>query len=258
MLSRITVVGKDPKLLETLCAAAKNEAVQINAIAVGEAVPHGTSAIMATENEGMAALEAALTVCKGHEALLGLLADAVASREGIALGSSQRVRRHAARFAEALQLTADEQLVLERGALLRDIGKVKIHNDVLLKLSVLSYDDWILLQQHTHLGATLLEERNVGADVLDIVRYHHECYDGDGYPDNLEGEAIPYFARIIKIVDVYCAMTSPRHYRKTQTSHEDALAYLKSERGKHYDPELMDVFVNAEIGRPVDTGELTC
>jgi HD-GYP domain-containing protein (c-di-GMP phosphodiesterase class II) len=184
--------------------------------------------------------------------VLLLLSDAIGCREGIPLGSAERVRAHALRFGEALDLNADALLVLERGALLRDIGKLKIDNDVLLKKSVLSYDDWLLLQQHTKLGVSLLEERGVGGDVVDIVLYHHECFDGDGYPEQLEGEAIPYLARVMKIVDVYCAMTSPRHYRETHTSHEDAIAYLKSERGKHYDAALLDVFLEAEVGQAGD------
>jgi HD-GYP domain-containing protein (c-di-GMP phosphodiesterase class II) len=185
------------------------------------------------------------------DALL-LLSDAIGCREGIPLGSAERVRAHAVRFGEALDLSAEELAVLERGALLRDIGKLKIDNDVLLKKSVLSYDDWLLLQQHTTLGVALLEERGVGGDVADIVLSHHECFDGDGYPEQLEGEAIPYLARVMKIVDVCCAMTSPRHYRETHTSHDDAIAYLKSERGKHYDAALLDVFLEAEVGQPGD------
>ena len=186
------------------------------------------------------------------EALLVLLSDAIGCREGIPLGASERVRAHAARFAVALGLSEEEQCVLERGAFLRDIGKLKIDNDVLLKKSVLSYDDWLLLQRHTHLGVELLEERGVCTDILDIVRYHHECFDGDGYPDQIEGDAIPYLARVMKIVDVYCAMTSPRHYRETHTIHEGALAYLKSEREKHYDVALLDVFLEAEVAQPGD------
>lgn len=185
-------------------------------------------------------------------ATLLLLSSAIGCREGIPLGSAERVRAHAVRFGEALGLSAAALLVLERGALLRDIGKLKIDNDVLLKKSVLSYDDWLLLQQHTTLGVELLEERGVGQDVTEIVQYHHECFDGDGYPEQLEGDAIPYLARVMKIVDVYCAMTSPRHYRETHTSHDDAIAYLKSERGKHYDAALLDVFLEAEVGQAGD------
>lgn len=182
---------------------------------------------------------------------LVLLSDAVDCREGITAGSSNRVREHATRFAHALGLSNDERIVLEHGALLRDIGKITIPNEVLLKNSPLTYDEWILIQHHTLRGVELLNERGICQEISDILLRHHECYDGDGYPDHLEGDAIPYFARIIKILDVYCAMTGQRHYRKTKCSHEEALEYLKSERGKHFDPELIDTFVREEIGETI-------
>ncbi len=182
--------------------------------------------------------------------ILGLLADAIGCREGLPLGASERVREHAERFGKALGLSPGDQASLERGALLRDIGKIQIPNAVLLKQGILDYDEWVLLQGHSALGAALLEERGVLKDIIDIVHYHHECHDGDGYPDHLEGEAIPYLARIVKILDVYCAMTSPRHYRDTQSSTQEGIMHLLAERGKHFDPALIDVFVEAGIGRP--------
>jgi len=190
-----------------------------------------------------------LAAASAQETLLGLLADAIDCREGIPLGGSRRVCEHAGRFAKALGLSAEETLLLERGALLRDIGKLTISNDVLLKNSVLTYDEWILLQKHAALGAALLEERGFCAAVADMIRGHHECYDGTGYPDGIERDAIPRFARVMKILDVYCAMTSPRHYRKTHSTHEQAIEHLASERGKHFDPELIDVFINGDVGR---------
>ena len=90
-------------------------------------------------------------------------------------------------------------------------------------------------------------------DTADIVRRHHECYDGDGYPDRLEGDAIPYLARVVKVIDVYCAMTSPRHYREGQASHDEALEHIKSEHGKHFDPELVDVFLKDDLGVPPES-----
>ncbi len=250
MIKRIALIGASQQNEAALAKAARGKDVLITPMQPGETPPHGAMALIALEEHAVAALDAALSVCAGQEALLGLLADAIACRENIPLGASERVRQHAARFAQALGLDPETQLTLERGALLRDIGKLKIPNDVLLKKSVLSYDDWLLLQAHTKLGAELLEERRVFTDILDIVHYHHECYDGDGYPGNLEGGDIPRLARIMKIIDVYCAMTSPRHYRESQPSHDDAIEYLKSERGKHYDPKLLDVFLEAEVGQP--------
>lgn len=184
---------------------------------------------------------------KEQNALLSLLADALVCREEMPLGASGRVREHAARFGTALGLPPEQQESLERGALLRDVGKILIPNAVLLKAGVLTYDEWALLRSHCKLGAELLRERQVLTDIIDIVHFHHECFDGDGYPDHLEGEEIPYLARIVKILDVYCAMTSARHYRASQSSNQEAVLHLLAERGKHFDPALVDAFMDAGI-----------
>ena len=182
-----------------------------------------------------AAVAAALTLAEWNEELLQLLASAMDSREGFAPGNSMRLMDFSGRFAQALGLSAEDRLTLERGALVRDIGKIRIPNEVLLKAGVLTYDEWRLLQEHPHQGAEMLAQIPALRDTADIVQNHHECYDGDGYPDGLEGEAIPYLARIMKVLDVYCAMTSKRHYRKGFATHQEAVEHLRSERGKHFD-----------------------
>ena len=185
-----------------------------------------------------------------REALLELLAEAIDCREGIPAGSAARLREHATRFAEAMGLSPEERCTLERAALLRAVGKLRLSNDVLLKKSLLNYDEWILLKQYPALGADLLAEMGICADVLDAVRAHQECFDGTGYPKGIEGEDIPLLARMLRILVVYCAMTSPRHYRSTVTGHDEAIAYFLQERGKHYDDELVDVFIAHQIGQP--------
>lgn len=183
--------------------------------------------------------------------VLQLLAQSIDSTEGIAADNHRRVLDHVTRFGEALGLSEAEQDVLERGALVHDIGKIKISTDVLVKSNVLTYDDWQLLRSHTSLGADLIKGVESLSDTEDVVRYHHECWDGDGYPEGLKGAKIPHLAHIMKIVDVYCAMTSARHYRDGESSHEEAIAYFKEEHGKHFNPELVDVFIDKNIGKPV-------
>jgi putative two-component system response regulator len=186
---------------------------------------------------------------KNQEDLLHLLAEAIDCREDLTSGSSRRVRDHATRFAQALSLSARDRGTLERGALLRDIGKLRISNCVLLKFDLLTHAEWDTIHQHTHLGGDLVKKVPGLADIEGIVRRHHECWDGTGYPDGLEGNAIPYLAQIMRILDVYCAMTSRRLYRKGVHSHKDAIAHLKSEAGKQFNPELVKVFVSAKVGK---------
>ena len=181
--------------------------------------------------------------------LLYLLAEAIDSREQLAPGSSRRVMDHAGRFGKALKLGAKDQRTLERGALLRDIGKIRLPNSVLLKYTILTHDEWVAIRKHTHLGGDVVKGIPSLKDIEPIVRHHHECWDGTGYPDGLEGKAIPRLAHIVRIVDVFCAMTAVRHYRKNVHSVRDALDHIKSESGKHFAPDLVEAFIKAKIGQ---------
>ena len=250
MLTRVGVVSDKDSFRQALMKAATGKGAEGVVIGAGDDLPANITAIVADQESVKAAMDAACVLGARNEQMLQLLAEAVDCREGFLPGSSVRVMEHATRFAAALKLSPEDQLTLERGALARDIGKIHISNDVLLKEGVLSYDEWSLLQRHPHLGAEIVLQTSCLQDTADIVRNHHECYDGDGYPDGLEGEAIPYLARIMKILDVYCAMTSPRHYRKGHSSHEEAVDYLKSEQGKHFDAAMVDVFMDAGVGQP--------
>lgn len=249
MLKRVAVVGTE-SVGQELSKAAASQGILLAPVALGDALPPGSGATLAPAEAAVLPLVAAQA--QAHDALLILLAEAVDSREGLVKGSSERLRDHATRFAHALGLSEDEQFTLERGALLHDVGKILLSNEVLLKKAVLDYDDWLLLQAHTTMGADLLAEHQIHGDVVEIVRYHHECWNGEGYPENLEKGAIPRLARIMKVLDVYCSMTSPRHYRSGHASHEAAVAHLKEEQGERFDPELVEVFLKSDIGRPFD------
>lgn len=182
-----------------------------------------------------------------YDELFLLLADAIEIREGIPRGGTRRMVRLARLLGKVLALSPNELWLLEHSCALRDIGKLKISNEVLLKKTVLTYDEWVLLKSHAQLGAELLKELGIFPELVDIISAHHESYDGDGYPRGLEGEQIPYLARILKVLDVYCAMTSPRSYRKHVATQQEALSHLQEERGKHFDPNVVDAFLNANI-----------
>lgn len=248
MLKRIAVLDGNEELFEAAKKAADKEEVQVVKMEPGDDVPVATSAFMGG-NSADAGLKAALALSNQQEKILNLLAEAIDCREGLMPGTSKRLQEHATRFAKALNLSIDDQLALERAALIRDIGKLRIPNDPLLKDGVLNYDEWMKLQCHPKYGHEIVQEYDVFKDTEEIVCCHHECYDGDGYPRGIEGDAIPHLARVMKILDVYCAMTSPRHYRKGYASHETAVEYLRSEQGKHFDPDLIDVFIDNNIGQ---------
>ena len=130
---------------------------------------------------------------------------------------------------------------------LHDIGKVAIPDAVLNKPGQLTNEEFSIMKNHTRIGGQLLDDiyQNTGAEQLrvarDIVLYHHERYDGAGYPQGLSGENIPLSARIVGLADVYDALTSQRCY-KAALSHEKACDIILSEKGKHFDPLLVDCF----------------
>lgn len=249
MLKRIAVLGTDTDLAKAAADRAKDKELQIVFIGPRDAVPAATGALLATPEDAAPAVDMALNVAQRQEDMLLLLAEAIDCREEFRPGSSLRVKEHATRFAKALKLDPEETLTLERAALVRDVGKLRIPNRILLKDSVLTYDEWVLLRKHTSLGAEMLASMEGLKDTVEVVRRHHCNYDGTGYPDSLEGDQIPLLGRVLKLLDVYCAMTSPRHYRKGLSTHKDALDHLREERGKHFDPRLVDVFIKARVGR---------
>lgn len=248
MLKRIAIFGVTAKQLKDARLPVGKD-VDLAPLAANAPVPEGATAACA-DGDLHRAVHTALQLAARNEQLLLLIGEAIDCREAFRPGSSRRVMEHAGRFAAALKLTLEQRFTLERAALVRDIGKLHIPNDVLLKDTVLTYDEWELVRRHTHIGADMVKELDGLRDTEDIVRRHHECYDGDGYPDRLEGDAIPFLARVMKIVDCYCAMTSWRRYRESVATHKQAVAHLRNERGKHFDPDLVDVFIKAKIGKP--------
>jgi putative nucleotidyltransferase with HDIG domain len=138
-------------------------------------------------------------------------------------------------------------------ALLHDIGKVGIPEVILNKSGPLDAAEWETMKTHTELGAKILEPLKPMSRIRDMVRHHHEFYDGTGYPIRLEGEQIPYGARVIAIADAYDTITSERAYKKARTI-EDALAELERCAANQFDPEIVRVFVEVmrrEPYRPV-------
>lgn len=249
MLKRIVILGSEAKLKK--CAQTFSSAGDfvMTPAKPGGALPASTLAVIGDAAKPEALLPAIAALGEQQFAVLRLLALGMDAREGHVAGTAQRVHEHASRFAQVLKLEADDRLALELSGFLQDIGKLRISNDILLKKALLTYDEWMQLQSHPKSGADLLLELGVFTNCAEIIRYHHECFDGTGYPERVERDAIPYLSRALRIVDVYCAMTSPRGYRKGTHSHEQAIEHLQNERGKHFDPELVDVFVGSGIGQ---------
>ncbi len=157
-------------------------------------------------------------------------------------GHSQRVTQLAVRLAQRLGVDQERLVHIQRGALLHDIGKMGVPDSILLKRGELNAMERKLIEQHTEYGRDLLQPIEFLRPAIEIPYCHHERWDGEGYPRGLSGEDIPLAARVFAIVDVYDALTSERPYRHAWTR-EEALDYIQRESGKHFDPELVEVFM---------------
>ena len=159
-------------------------------------------------------------------------------------GHSLRVTMLTTQLASKMGITDEEMLQhIRRGALLHDIGKMAISNQVLLKVTALTNEDWEEIYKHPGYAYQMLKNVPFLQPALDIPLHHHEKWDGSGYPDGLKGEEIPLPARIFSVVDVWDALRSDRPYRQAWT-YEKALDYILENRGIHFDPEVVDQFLS--------------
>jgi putative nucleotidyltransferase with HDIG domain len=136
--------------------------------------------------------------------------------------------------------------LIEAGAHLHDIGKILVSRTVLNAPRKLSPQEIHEMRQHTTLGWALVESAGFETTICEIVRHHHECYDGNGYPDHLAGESIPLAARIVAICDTYEALTHPRTYRSA-FSDRFARTYMETGKNRAFDPRLVDLFFEKVI-----------
>lgn len=157
-------------------------------------------------------------------------------------GHSQRVTEITLRIAREMGVRDEELVHIRRGSLLHDIGKLGVPDHILVKTDELTDDDWAIIKRHPVIAYKLLSPIPFLRPALDIPYYHHEKWDGTGYPTGIQGEQIPFSARIFAIVDVWDALTSYRPYQ-TSWPVEKVREYIRSLSGRHFDPKVVDVFL---------------
>jgi HD-GYP domain-containing protein (c-di-GMP phosphodiesterase class II) len=183
---------------------------------------------------------AALTMA--YDATIEGWSRALELRDRETQGHAQRVTEMTVRLAEVLGLTEQQIVHIRRGAILHDIGKMAIPDAILFKPGPLDPQEWMIMRLHTTIAVDLLGPIQYLAPALEIPKYHHEKWDGTGYPFGLKGEYIPLAARLFTVVDVYDALTSDRPYRGAWP-HEKAVEYLRAESGRHFDPKVVKIFL---------------
>jgi PAS domain S-box-containing protein/putative nucleotidyltransferase with HDIG domain len=158
-------------------------------------------------------------------------------------GHTKRVTEMAMRLARTMGYDEEQLLQVRRGALLHDIGKMAIPDRILHKEGPLNDEEWVIMRKHPVYSFELISSIDFLRPALDIPHYHHERWDGSGYPEKLKGEGIPLTARIFAVVDVWDALSFDRPYRRAW-SEEKVLEYIRSQSGIQFDPHVVDVFLD--------------
>jgi len=179
---------------------------------------------------------------QAYEHTLVALIRALDAREKEVGSHSERVMAYACLLAEAAGITQEERVIIGKGSLLHDIGKIGVSDNILLKPAKLDEEEWKVMRTHPSIGYDILSGIRYFAGAADLVLSHHERWDGTGYPKGVAGEAIPISARIFSLVDTLDAMTSDRPYRKA-LPFQAVLDEVVRCCGQQFDPRLVDIFL---------------
>jgi putative two-component system response regulator len=190
-----------------------------------------------------------------YQATLHALEAALDARDQSAPGHCRRVAKLAVELGQRMGLDENDLLALEQGARLHDIGKLGIPDTILMKPGPLTPAERRTMERHPEIGCEIVAHIDFLQDALPIIRYHHEHYDGSGYPSGLCGKQIPLLARIFSVVDAFDALAHTRPYN-TAPSADKALTNIRAHRGRWFDPEVVDAFIemmNDRASAPQDT-----
>lgn len=174
--------------------------------------------------------------------IIRMLTHAIEAKDGYTEKHAERVVGYSLALAKKASVSKDLWRTIEMGALLHDVGKIGIPESVLLKPAKLDDKEYEVIKQHPDIGVQICNPLKFLQDVLKVIHYHHERFDGQGYPEGLKGDEIPIEARVVSIADAFDAMTSNRPYRKGMTK-EKALGILKEGKGTQWDAKLIDHFL---------------
>ena len=175
---------------------------------------------------------------KRYEESIYSFVDMIERRDSYTAGHSKRVAKYASLVAKKLGLDEAKVNLIHRAGMLHDIGKIEVPDALLLKPDRLTKNEFEIIKTHAKVGYELLS-REPFYELASIVLYHHENYDGSGYPYGLKGDDIPFLSQIISVVDVYDALTTNRAYRKS-LSKEEAIAIIDKEGGKKFNPKIVE------------------
>ncbi|MDY0016895.1 MAG: response regulator [Candidatus Delongbacteria bacterium] len=183
------------------------------------------------------------------DALFGsliIIATSIEAKDEYTKGHSNRVRLISVDIGKLMGLENKQLQILEYGAMMHDVGKIGVRDAILNKNKSLTEEEFDSIMSHPAIGANIVKNISFFNPMIDCIKYHHEKFNGKGYPEGLKGDKIPLLARIVAVADTYDAITTTRPYRKEKTSLE-AVEVLTEGRGSQFDPDIVDVFVNNRL-----------
>ncbi|MCK4490882.1 MAG: HD domain-containing protein, partial [Anaerolineales bacterium] len=175
------------------------------------------------------------------------LANAIDARDSYTGDHSQRMGDLATRVSQAMKLSIKDIESVYWAAVLHDIGKIGVPDEILNKPGPLTDEEWTVMKEHPLIGAEIVAPVQYLAPVAPIIRAHHEKHDGSGYPYGLKGKEIPLGSRIVSVVDAYIAIRDKRIYSESHT-HDEAIVEIRRCSGTQFDPEVVDVFCRVISG----------
>jgi HD-GYP domain-containing protein (c-di-GMP phosphodiesterase class II) len=184
-----------------------------------------------------------------YDATLKALMAALDAKDDVTEGHCERVAKITVQLARQVGVPENALLDIERGAMLHDVGKIGVPDAVLKKPAALDEGEWEAIRKHPLLAGMMISKVRFLEGATPILLYHHERFDGAGYPFGLQSDGIPLAARIFSVVDAYDAMTSDRPYRKAMP-HTEAMAEIAAGSGTQFDPAIVDTFTRLMASRP--------
>lgn len=230
-----------------VCSVSEDLLPSLNAR--GEEALEIQKATIKAKAEELASVDLKMVAEYGLLGILGAVMKMIEAKDAYANDRSPRAADYAAKLAGALHLSKEHTTVISLAAILHNIGKIAIPEEILQKQEALTDDERKIIESHPTVGAKILEPAKHLHRVASVVESYHEHWDGSGYPKGLRGEQIPLESRIIALIDAYVAMTSDRPYRPALTPSE-AATILQQGAGKQWDPRLVKLFINVLSKEP--------
>ncbi len=246
LLSRAKDIS--PDTVRILMTAYADLPTAIDAINKGEVYrfivkPWENNILIEIVQEGINRFKIVQSLRKADEPMLLSLAQTVELKDPYTRGHCDRVAGYALMIAEALKLDEGKKNEIKYGSWLHDCGKIGVPERILNYNGPLGEAETDIMKKHPLWGADVARQAQLSAGVVNVILYHHERYDGQGYPSGIGGKNIPLEARIVSVADAFDAMTTDRPYRKQRDTHE-ALGIISSLKGKSLDPEVVDIFLS--------------